>query len=906
MFLALLLAAGAFAGEVKNPTVKDSLMKPSAPPAAASAKTSSAAPGFLDENIRPSHYDLKLTVEPEKETFEGTVAIRTEIQNPVERITLHSQDLDIRAAKVNGKAVEAGAVRLDPKHGRLTVSVKQPVSGRTELWFEFAGKLNKQMEGLYLSKAVVNGKEEKYAFTQFEPTHARKMFPLFDEPKFKATFDFTVTAPEHLQIISNMDAVEETKKGGMATKRFATSPKMSSYLLALAVARLSSKSITVGKTRLTNWALPHQTDQLDFGLEWAKRSLLWGEKYYGVKYPLPKMDQIVVPDFKSGAMENWGAITYRDTALLVKPGFTSLPEEIRVADVVSHEWQHQWFGNLVTMRNWDGLWLNEAFATVQSYVHVDEDEPGYFMWHEFEQSKQAPLVLDSLKNTRAINAEAKSDAEIEAMFDALTYQKGGAVLRMLQEYLKPEVFMKGIQLYMKRHAYGNTVGDDLWAALEEASGQPVKKMAKDWIYQSGYPIVGMRPGSKDNRTLILSQRRFSAYGAKAAGDTLWAVPVVISYQVEGEKRRREHRVVLDRREMKVELPSTGEVVWAYANASETGFYRVELDGKLLEALKKSAKDLNALERIGVLSHAFALARNGDGRIEDFLDFVAAFKDDSTPAVLEELAKYLTVLHDRMIDEKDRPSFEKLVQDVFGPHWNKLGWQAKKGENRQDMQTRAAVLEALGMMAAPPSLVSEAGAKMKAYMADPSTVDAGIARETLRVAARNGQADHESYKAGMAKAATPQQRDRFMSGLTQFKDADSHRKMLELTLAEDAEGRDVIRAQDAWRPLVFLIQNPYSQKAAWAFVKKNWAELREKMGDRNMDRIISPISSFWDESLQKEAKTFFADPKNRIESAERTLGQATESMELGLRFKKAQKKALSGWLDENYPAKGGKK
>lgn len=845
--------------------------------------------GRLPTEVRPLSYQLDLHVDPDQDRFTGRVRIDLTVERPVRSLTLHSLELDIKEARLAGRTIPADRIRSDAAAETVTLALEEPLpAGKAELEFEFSGLYNRQMRGLYLSTAKHGGKLERYAFTQLEATAARRMFPCFDEPEFKAKFGLSVTAPARMTVLSNQPPESRSVDGERQTVRFGESPVMSSYLLALAVARLVPGARKAGGRPVTVWTLPADKAQAGFALEIAKHSLKSLNRYFGLAYQLPKLDLVAVPDFAAGAMENWGAIFFRDSALLVDAKLSSTRARRRVAEVVAHEIVHQWFGNLVTMKWWDDLWLNEAFATWLAFKVVDEWKPAWKTWHDFEARKRRALIIDALRKTRPVISEARDTSEIEAQFDPLSYEKGGTFLRMIEAYLGEEAFRAGIQAYMREHQYGNTVAADLWSALEKASGEPVGALAQDWLTKPGYPMVAARVADAARRRLELSQKRFDAHGAsQAAGN--WTVPVVIRYRLKGESRTRLHRALLKHGREEIELPGKGELLWAYPNVGETGLYRVSLDSETLAKLRTEWPALDELERAGLLNHLWAQVKNGEASVSDFLDLAVAMSADKGRLLLEDMAGYLRRL-ETIVSDPDRPAFARLVESVFGPHWRRLGWKAKRGETDDAKLVRAAALAAF---AAAPSarLAAEAEKKLKLFLDHPESLDPTLAPALLELGARRGPAARfDEYRRRMGEATTPERRDLFQSALAEFRDPVLARKLVELSLTDE------IRGQDLWKPLSRVMGNTAVRGEAWKAVQERWAAIKEKTGPKGATYIIEGLASFADSAHLAGIADFFTKPENQVEASERPLAQTLETIELNIRFREAQSKRLSSWLN----------
>ncbi len=856
--------------------------------------------GRLPETAWPLLYDLRLTVAPEQQNFRGEVAIDVDMLRASDRVTLHALELEIEGAEVRQERgpLPARAVP-DPASETITLIFPERIpAGPARLALRFSGKLNRQLRGLY--EAHAGG--ETYAFTHFEPTDARRMFPCFDEPAMKARFRLAVTIPARLTALSNMPAVAETTDGATKTITFGETPVMSTYLLALAVARLESREIQVGGTRVAVWTLPGELHLGDFALQVTSAVLPLLNDYFDLPYPYPKLDLVRVPDFAMGAMENWGAIFFRDSRLLLDESRASTATRRIIANVITHEIVHQWFGNLVTMRWWDDLWLNEAFATWLACKIVDRWRPHWNSWVEFQQEKQVPLGVDALESTRPIRAEVASAAQIESMFDALTYEKGAACLRMIEQFLGEGPFREGIRRYIQKYQFQNATADQLWAELDAASGQPVSAIARDWFTQPGFPLITVRAPDNDLRHLVIKQRRFRASGIAEAEPTRWTVPLTIRYGSGGGTRL--HRVLLQDRTTHLTLPGEGvepkasnkKVDWIYANAGESGFFRTDYDPGLRRALESvAAQVLEPAERIGLLNHLWALSLSGDLPIADFMGMLSRFRGDRTRAVVEEMTAYLEILSNQLVPASDGPRFAALVQELIGPVWSELGWAPQPDEDEETRLARAAALWAMGALAQDEDVLPELPRRLTLYEARPASLDPTLVTPVVRLCARTSDRSlFDRFLQSFRSAATPEDRDRYLTALADFRKPALARKLLEFALSE------AVRGQDVWKPVRYLLANPAVQEVAWRFVQRNWQALRQKTGSVGAQRIIQGTRWLWRPEWRDEVQAFFNAPENRVAPAERALAQTVEHIGIGIRFRSRQAEALSAWLRTRTP------
>ncbi len=845
--------------------------------------------GRLPGTVVPTRYDVTLSVEPDQGRFSGSVAIQLHVREAVRRVTLHALDLEILEATVESGGVHyAAAVSMDAGTETVTLTLNRAIpAGPAMAGLAFSGRLNQQMKGLYEATAG----NERYAFTQFEATDARRAFPCFDEPAMKASFKITAVIPDHLVALSNMDVEAESADAAARrrTATFAETPPMSTYLIALAVAKLECREARIDGTRVAVYTTPGQLALTGFAHEVMQTCLPRLNDYFGLRYPLPKLDLVGVPDFAAGAMENWGAMFFRENRLLLDPSQASANTLRAVANVITHEVVHQWFGNLVTMDWWEDLWLNEAFATWLACKIVDDWRPEWRSWMEFARDKQVPLGVDALTSTRPISSKVRTAAEAEEMFDALTYEKGASVLRMLEQFLGEDVFRRGIRVYIKTHQFGNAPAVDLWAALEAASGRPVPAIARDWFTRPGFPLLVVSAGGPDLREITVEQDRFLAdRNAPEDSGPPWAVPLTLVFEdTEGIRR---HRVLVTDRRATISLPATGEVRWVYANADELGFYRTSYDQGLRDALAVSLARLSPAERFGLLDNAWALAQKGVRPIGEFLDLVVRFRGDDTRIVVEGLAGYLGTLGDRLVTECDRPLFARFIEDFYRPLVDALGWDARPQEGDEPKLTRAAALWTLGSLAKPLPLLHEMTERLEHYWVDPAALDPTLATAVIRLCARVG--DRERYARYLERyqaAATPEDRDRYLTAFGNFAEPSLTPAILALILTE------AIRGQDIWKPLRGLLSNPATQGETWTFVKANWPALRKKGGSVGSQRIISGTRALWGKEWLAEVESFFSDPANRVPSAERTLTQTLEVIRLGLAFQREQQERLTDRL-----------
>src|SRR5947199_983284 len=604
----------------------------------------------LPPDVRPREYDIHREPDLDAGRFRGEVRIAVGLDRARREVVLHAAELRVEraAASLDGDEV-AARVRADAADQTVTLRFPRALpAGEVRLVLGFAGRLNQHLRGLYAASA--DGRH--YAFSQCEAADARRIFPCFDEPAFKARFRLAVTVPRGLRAVSNSPIEREEDAPGGRVVHFAPTPPLSTYLFALAVGPLeASAERLLGTVPIRIWHVPGKGHLTELGLEAAAEALRRLEDYFDIPYPYGKLDLVAVPDFGAGAMENAGAVFFRETLLLLDPATASLNERKRAAEVIAHELAHMWYGDLVTMAWWDDLWLNEAFATWMAYRVVDDWRPEWRLWHGFEHDRAGALALDALANTHPIYAEVRSVAEATQNFDAITYEKGAAVVRMIEHFLGPENFRAGVRLYMRRHREGNAVAADLWRALEEASGREVARVAQPWIEKAGFPLVTFGPAKGDaDRALRVRQERFFADPkippARRRGR--WPLPLVVRWRTT-EGATGVDRLLVDRAADGVRLGAETRLRRYFGNAEAGGFYRTLHDPADRSALLGDLAALTAVERLALAGDQWALVRSAKAPIETFLAVAEALGDETDYDVLDGLAGPLALVDEQVVE-----------------------------------------------------------------------------------------------------------------------------------------------------------------------------------------------------------------------------------------------------------------
>jgi puromycin-sensitive aminopeptidase len=838
-----------------------------------------SSPGTLDPYRLPRHvvplrYDLQLEPDLTAARFSGEETITLTVHQPTSEIVLNAIELDITSAQIQGVSGPArhATIALDASLQRCHLTFTTPLSpGTWRLTMTFCGTLNDKLRGFYRSTYKdEHGATHSMAATQFEATDARRAFPCWDEPDFKAVFATTLVIDPTLTAVSNTTVTSETLASGKKVVRFADTIKMSTYLVAFIVGRIEpTEPVMVGQTPLRLWAIPGKGHLARFGQDIAAASLSFFESYYGIPYPGDKLDLLAIPDFASGAMENLGAITYRETALLVDQQSATHGELERVADVVAHENAHMWFGDLVTMSWWNGLWLNEAFATFMEMLAVDAWKPEWKRWDSFGVSRAAAFSVDGLHSTRPIEYPVQAPKDADAMFDVLTYEKGASVLRMLEQHIGPTVFRDGVRDYLHAHAYGNADTNDLWVSLGKIAKQPVPELMNGWIFQPGFPLVTATVSPLSE--LTIRQQRFSYLSDEQSSpskDQRWQIPLQMRVTAGGKTNTS--RVLLTEKDTTVPLPHDWESI--LLNEGGHGFYRVRYAPDLLSRLLNAGIDrLAATERFNVINDAWATTVAGLMPLTDYLDLTACFTAERDKNVWTVLLDSFSFLN-RIITVEDRPALEAFVCGRVGPAVTALGWVPRSGESEGTKQLRGELIGAQGKLGNDPTIQRRAAELYLTYRNDTAAVDPNVVPSLVAILAHTGGATrYDEFNERFRTAATPQEERRYLFSLAAFQP----KALLERALARTISGE--IRTQDAPFLVSAILGNVYGRELAWAFVKTNWEKMDQLFPKQGLRRMCGGIVSLATPELERDVREFFTS--RQIDLGGKTLEQYLEHLRI---------------------------
>ena len=804
-------------------------------------------PRLLD-TFTPNHYNLTLDLtRAEEKEFSGTVIISGESTD--ESISLHSKGLTIQSATIDDQPADVSFGEFD----ELRLSQPNLENGNHTIHINFSGNITDAMHGLYPCYFTHDGVKKQLFATQFESHHAREVFPCVDEPAAKAEYDLTLVTRTGITVLGNMPVKFQEENSDSLTTTFEKTPRMSSYLLAFVIGELHKKTArTKSGVEVNVWATPAQNENtLDFALDIAARSIDFYDEYFGVKYPLPKSDHVALPDFSSGAMENWGLITYRESCLLADPELT--PESSRrfIATVIAHELSHQWFGNLVTMNWWNDLWLNESFANMMEYVAIDTLHPEWRMWEDFATNEvTAALRRDSLDGVQSVQADVNHPDEISTLFDpAIVYAKGGRLLVMVRKLIGEEAFRAGLKSYFEKFAYKNTVGNDLWQELESASGQPIVNLMNAWISQPGLPVVSV---SSSHDAAILSQERFFI-GEHQPSDALWPIPLFANQPLDVK--------ILNQKETTVSIEKPLQL-----NCGLSAHFITKYDQSTREYLLKNITELSTLDKICILQDATILARAGFENSASLLPLALSLKTETNEKVFGMAAGALTELR-KFVDDNDaaRDSLKKISGEFARATFEELDWDEKDGESDDDRERRTTALS-LMMYSEDKEVLNEAKTRFGNNKLEdlPTEIRALIISANVRHFETPEMI--ENLFAAYKNTPSNDLQNDIAIGLTSTKNPKTAEKIL-----ANIKDSDIIRPQDASRWFVYLIRTRESRQIAWNWLKENWAWVEDTFGeDKSYDDFIRyAATSLLTTDELNDFQQFF-EPMENIPALARTI------------------------------------
>jgi puromycin-sensitive aminopeptidase len=849
----------------------------------------------LPETIVPLTYNIKLAPDLKKSTFSGSERVVLDLKADSEKIYFHSKDLKISRVTISGGAGKVESTfALDGKNDLLIITAQKSLArGKYNVDISFSGTLNEKLVGFYRSTfRDSKGAIHVLATTQMEATDCRRMIPCLDEPAMKAKFKLTVDIdPAHVAISNSPIAKSTTDKvKGIKRVEFAETPSMSTYLLALIVGEFeSTEPVSVDGTPIRVWSVKGKKHLGHYSRDMAVKLLPFFNSYFKIAYPWKKLDLVAVPDFEAGAMENPGAITFRETLLLVDPQTASVDSLRDVCNVLAHEMAHMWFGDLVTMAWWDDLWLNEAFATWMATKAVDAVIPKWEYWKNYAMTRSHAMETDALQSTRTIQAKVINPDQASEMFDAITYSKGSSILRMLEMYVGESVFQEGVHQYLSKYSYGNATTADLWNSIGAVAKRPVAEIMHSWVHQPGYPLVSLESNGRVDaaQAIFLLDRE-----ARKAIERIWMIPLGMRLatspvsekpQVVGEYE------LIDKAQTETKLARQEQPV--LGNIGGVGFYRTRYSEPLLASLLPVIQTrLNSPERLSLINDYWALARGGDISMADYFQVVATYKKETDYSVWQTVLNQLSSL-DYYVDDKSRAAFERFLRDHLSHSKKTLGWFPTKGESDLVKLGRAKTLTLLGTLGQDPETIAQARKLFTQYVKNDKSVDPDLVDPITSIVAYNGGVkDYQTMWKLHKQARTPEISERNLMALGSFRDKALIDRTLKLSISPE------VRTQDAPNLLGGMLGNRVSNETSWRFVEANWKAITSRFSQQSIPHTVGH-ASFSTEAQYEMMKKFF--DTHPIKAGETTIARTLERVRIAKAFRKRSADELNSWLQKNW-------
>ncbi len=859
-------------------------------------------PGKLPKEVIPTEYSVRIVPDVDKLTFAGTETVKLKVRGAVLRLVLNALELKIEAASLDGRELPASAIKTDTKSELLTLALPSELpAGDHTLTLRFAGKINEQGQGLFYMRYREQGTGARKIMlgSQFEATDARRFFPCWDEPLFRARFQLTAVVPENWLAVSNMPVESEKKIAGGKEVRFAATPPMSSYLNVFVAGELDFIESRSGPTQLRVITTKGKAEMGRYALEATAQILQYYNDYFGVAYPLPKLDQIALPGGFGGAMENWGGITYYESKLLFDPKSSSAETKQDIYEVLAHEMAHQWFGDLVTMAWWDNLWLNEGFASWMGSKCTAHFNPQWEVWlrREFPRdpsrrvgiAKEAAMEGDARSTTHPIQQPVATEAEANSAFDDITYKKGQSFLRMLESFLGEDVFREGIRRYMATHTYSNTTTTDLWNALSEASGKPVGEIAAGWTEQPGFSVVKVKREQGSN--VSLTQERFTVNFTNAP-PLKWKIPLtyaVVGLPAEASAKAGETPVTLL---MTRKLDSIHNIPANRAlklNLNGAGNYRVEYDEASWKLLLGALKNLSVEDRVNLLSDTWALVQANRAPIALYFELVEKLPASTELAEREQIIHVLDFINRLLSGSSEQEEFQRYARSLLRPTFDAVGWEAKPGKQPARANLRASLITALGNLN-DPKIVASCRERFKGYLANPESLAPDLRAAVFSVVGRYADEStwNELHQLGL-KTTSIEEKQNYYDALAGAIDSKLAKKSLPIALTDELP---TSRA-------VFLVLRVARESGhpdiAWDFSRANMKTLLAKTDALGANTYAPGLFTFFsDASRAQELRTY---AKNNLPAASALeVAKALDEIQFRSEFKKRLAPQLSEWID----------
>jgi aminopeptidase N len=839
-----------------------------------------AKPPFrLPKYIKPTSYYLELSPDLVSQTYTGNVAIDINISKKTDTIFLHAKELTIQNVFVRyGKDLLEPKITENKTNNTIELTINKNISGSATILISFSGIINNDLRGFYISKYEYKNTEERIGATQFEPIDARRAFPCFDEPNMKAVFNLRIKTRLGLQVLANTELIKQnTTEDGLVENIFAPTPIMSTYLLAWCIGKFETLSSNAIRGTKVNINTPLGKKSLaNFALDTATKVLDYFEDYFGINYPLKKLDLMALPDFASGAMENWGLITFRETALLVDKKNSSITNQSWVALIVAHEIAHQWFGNLVTMEWWDDLWLNEGFANYIEYAAIDSIYPEWKVWEDFTQSDMGDAMkLDALDTSHPIEVPILDANDIDEIFDDITYRKGASVIRMIAEYVGHKNFQKGIRAYMKSNQYGNAITKNLWMHLEKASNLPVQKIMSTWTKNAGFPVISMEESGKK---LICHQCRYYLnrnIAKKTTNTILWPIPLNDGVKKELLSAKKTNTINLNSNAITL-------------NYDESNLVHVDYSLNFIERQKDSIESgkLNPIQRMGLIRNMRALAENGGASAVELIEYFDLFKNEKNQLVISELWGAMTrIMHVFGKDETVEYMLAKNYKILLANMWQYFSWNSTK---RQDKLRSSVILSAAYKLNYLP-IIEDALNKFNSGI---KNIAPHLRSSVYRIVVKYGTEQHKAKLwLALEKETLHEEKLRIMSSFSAVVKARDLIDVLDYYNSKD------VRKQDTPILIARLLNETNNPEIVWNYVEHHWGEFMENYGKGGylLTFILGSLAVIRDIGTMKHMKEFFK--KYPAPGTKMTLNQVYEKIEASSLYYEQDARKLESYLKE---------
>ncbi|HEY2801555.1 MAG TPA: M1 family metallopeptidase [Chthoniobacterales bacterium] len=852
-----------------------------------------STPGKLPKDVVPNEYAIRIVPDLDALTFIGSETVQIEVKKPVTKIVLNALEMEITAATMDKQPLPKSAIKLDPVEQTLTLNLSNELStGQHTLALKFNGKINAQGQGLFYARYEEKGTKAKKIMlgTQFEATDARRMFPSWDEPSFRARFQLTAVVPDDFMAVSNMPIEEEKKVDNGKEVRFAQTPKMSSYLVVLCAGDLEAIESEQDGVKLRVITTKGKAENGRYALESEAKILHYYNEYFGIPFPLPKLDLIAIPGGFGGAMENWGGITFFESVLLFDPKSSSTSTKQDVFAVIAHEMAHQWFGDLVTMAWWDNIWLNEGFASWMGTKCTDHFNPEWNEWLRRTTSrnpsarvgfpKGVAMESDARSTTHPVQQPVKTEAEAGSAFDEITYRKGMSIIRMIESFLGSDVFRDGIRKYIATHKYSNTTTADLWAALTDVSGKPVNEIAPGWTEQPGFPVVKV---SRQASTIQLAQERFTVHFENPPALS-WQIP--LTYEVQGHPDTNSFLLREKTAALPNEVPNDQAVK---LNVNDAGYYRVEYDDPSWNLLVKQIPALSEADRVNLLSDAWAMVEANRKPLSHYLSLLDKVTQKDQLAVYDQIIDTFSDLNRLLANDPERPGFQKYARGILRPAFDRVGWEAKRNESLPTTFLRASLIRGLGVLD-DKDVVAGCRQRFDTFLKDSPSLSPELRPIIFDVVGRYADAKtwEELHRLGL-KTTSTEEKQNYYTALAGAIDAKLVPRTLALALTDELP---VSRATSL---LPYAARYGEQPASVWAFAKTHMKALLAKQDALGINSFAPGLFNFYSDS--KGAETLEAYAKSELpKAADKAVAKAVDEIGFRAELKHRLGPQLKAWIE----------